>query len=130
MIVYPTENYNSFINFRDADRYFRNRLNTTAWDTGDQITALLQSFRSLQTLNVVINLSDDDSLQALKDAQCEQALWELKNDLEELQASSVSLGGMISVKLNTTDEKPDRYSPRALAILRPYLRCATISRTR
>lgn len=131
LTVYPDSGYNSFISHKDAFRYFRTRLNTEAWDSGDQITALLQAYRSLQELDIVVDLTNTTALQALATAQCEQAYHELRHDLEELQASSVSLGGILSVKLKDDKrERPPRHSPRAIAILRPYLRVNTITRIR
>lgn len=130
LIVYPDSGYNSFISEDDASTYFEGRLNASAWDTADQEAALLQSYRSLQELSIVVDLSDATALQALKNAQCEQALHEIRNDLDEPQASSVSLGGLVSVSMKNAGEKPDRYSQRALAMLRPYLRAPVITRTR
>lgn len=131
LTVYPDSDYNSFISYKDANKYFYSRLNSQAWDNAavdDQFTALLQAYRSLQELDIVIDLSDSDALDAIQQAQCEQAIWELQRDETEWQANAVSLGGLVSVKLN--ENKPPRHSPKALYILKPYLRCATISRTR
>lgn len=137
LTVYPTDNYNSWISEADAEEYFDTRLYAEEWDSShDQEAALLMAFRSLAELN--IDLTDLDSsdadtaaaiLAALQEAQCEQALHELKNDLQANTAQAVGLAGLISVKFQPQDH-PARYSERALAILRPYLSVHTITRTR
>ncbi|MBC2713594.1 MAG: hypothetical protein HGJ94_22160 [Desulfosarcina sp.] len=131
MIVYPTSGYDSFVSVNDADTYFETRLHADDWLTADGEIALMVAYRSLQELDIFIDLTDADALQAIKLAQCEQALHEIRYDLDELQAQSVSLGGLVSVKLDRSNgEKPPRYSQRALAILKPYLRAPVISRIR
>ena len=130
--VFPTENYNSFVSEADADAYFETRLHASAWDAAsDKEAALMTAFRSLTELNIVItDSSDAGTLQALARSNAEQALWELRHDSDEMQASSVSLGGLVSVKLKNDGQKPPRFSPRALGMLKPYLRAPVISRTR
>ena len=130
LIVYPDPEYNSFISDDDASTYFEGRLNASAWNTANQEAALLQAYRSLQELDIVVDLSEATALQALANAQCEQALHEIRHDLDDLQASSVSLGGLVSVKLKNDGEKPPRFSPRSMAMLRSYLRAPVINRTR
>lgn len=114
MIVYPTSDYDSFISEEAADTYLESRLNTDEWDSCTIKEAALQTaFRSLAELNLDITL-DDDSLisedvytdseiaeifEDLQQAQCEQALWELKHDLDSLAVENVSLGGMLSFQL-------------------------------
>ena len=94
------------------------------------------AFRSLSEL--AIDLSDLDSadedaantlITALKQAQCEQALHELRHDIDGQMAESVSLARLLSVKL-PPDNPPPRYSDRALAILRQHLYVPTVSRSR
>lgn len=93
MIVYPTSGYNSFISVNDADTYFETRLHSADWLTSDGETALMTAYRSLQELDIFIDLSDTDALQAIKQAQLEQALHEIRHDLGGLQAQPVSIGG-------------------------------------
>ena len=69
-------------------------------------------------------------LDCLQRAQAEQALHELKNDLDAQAISSVSFGGLLSVKIPADQTPPPRHSERALAILRPYLVARTVTRTR
>ena len=69
-------------------------------------------------------------LYCLKRAQCEQALHELIHDLDNPKISSLSLGGMLSVKISANQTPPPRHSERALAILRPYILGKTVTRTR
>ena len=131
MIVYPTANYNSFISEAYADTYFNDRLNAGRWDaTTSKEAALVTAFRSLQELDIVVDLTDTDALQALKDAQCEQALHELVNDLDGQAITGLQLGGLLNVKIPASKTPPPRYSPRALNILRPYLQGRSIARTR
>jgi len=139
MIVYPDDNYNSWISEGDAERYFTGRLHADPWNDADcfqQEQALRTAFRSLQELTLNINDLDSDDqdkqdalLNILKQAQCEQALHELKHDLDSHNAQSLSLGGLLSVKL-TQDSQPVRYAERALAALRSYLSVKTVTRTR
>lgn len=83
-----------------------------------------------------LDLSDLDTttrqaalLKALGQAQAEQALHELTRDLDAQQAKSVSIGGLLSVQL-PEKKKSDRFSERALAILRPWLCAPSIKRFR
>ena len=106
LIVYLYLGYNSFISVTDADTYFEGWLNASAVDTANKEADPLQSYRSMQELDNVVDLFDAAALQALSSAKCEQALHEIRNDLDELQASSVSLGGLVSVKLKNDGQKP------------------------
>jgi hypothetical protein len=130
LIIYPDENYNSWISEADAEDYFEMRLNTEPWDTADREAALITAFRSLAEFDLTIDPTEGDQLVALKNAQCEQALHELKNDTEGLGISGLSLGGMVSVKIPANQIPPPRYSERALAILRPNITARTVKRTR
>ena len=129
--VYPTTGYNSFISEADADTYFASRLNADQWATADKEAALKTAFRSLSELSIVIEDSTDATiLQALAAANCEQALHELKNDMDGQALSGLTLGGLLSVKIPDSKTPPDRFSPRALGMLRPYLQARSIARTR
>ena len=134
LIAYPATSYNSFVSVDDGDSYFADRLHADEWSgaTADiKADALLTAYRSLQELTIIIDLSDTVALQAIKTAQLEQALHEIRHDLDQLQVDSLSLGGMLSVKLDKgKGEKPPRYSERSLAVLKPYLRAPVISRIR
>ena len=139
LVLYPEDDYTSWINVSDAEDYFDSRMNKRDWsnlDYLDQRSALSTAFRSLGELT--LDLSDLDSgtdaekatlLQALKHAQCEQTMHELSRDLDNQQAQNVSLAGLVSVKFQET-KKPTRYSERALAILRPYLSLPSVKRIR
>ena len=130
MIIYPEEGYDSFISVEDADAYFNDRLNAGEWDGAAQTAALMTAYRSLNELDIEIDLSDATALQAIKDAQCEQALWELKHDPDMQAASAISLAGLVSVKIPADKTPPPRYSPRALAMLQSYIQGRTIARIR
>ena len=147
LIVYPTDDYNTWISLADAELFFESRLYSDAWDAADDDTreiALLQAFRSLNelSLNIVFQSATDrtlsdlytttqtaDILTALQRAQCEQALHELKNDVEEMAIKDFSLGGLLKVGLPQGERIP-RYSEKVLAILRPLLKAPVINRTR
>ena len=139
LIIYPEENYETWLGLHEAEDYFDSRLNSSLWERLDYLdreAALLTAFRSLRELS--INLSDLEStdaavkaalLNALKQAQCEQALHELSRDLDGQRASSVSIGGLLSASF-PEKVKTDRFSERALAMLRPWLTLPTIKRFR
>lgn len=143
MIVYPTENYNSWISEDDAFEYFEDRLNCSEWDSlTNKEPALITSFRSIQELTLDIIFDDNKVistavyttseaeaiLRNLQYAQVEQCLHELQNDLDIQQLDFLSLSGL-TVKM-PKDSKPERFSSRALAILRPYIIARTVTRFR
>ena len=139
LIIYPEENYETWIGLHEAEDYFESRLNSSLWERLDDLdreAALLTAFRSLREL--FLNLADLDStdatvsaalLNALKQAQCEQALHELSRDLDGQRASSVSIGGLLSANF-PEKVKTDRFSERALAMLRPWLTLPSVKRFR
>ena len=130
MIIYPDENYDSWISDDDANEYFETRLYVDEWDAANKEAALQTAFRSLNELDLDIDLDEDDTpVEALMQAQCEQALHEVKHNFDSQIVQGVGLGGLLSVKFTQNKNYP-RYSQRALSILRPYLLAKTISRTR
>lgn len=140
IIEYPTDNYNSWATHEEADTYFEGRLNSSDWISAseeDQIAAMLTAFRSVAELNITLtDLEDDDQdvvdalLDRLQEAQFEQALWELQGEAEGIDVSQVGLGGLLQVCFQKDQAKPERFSPRAMAVLRPYLYVNTITRIR
>jgi hypothetical protein len=131
LIVYPDTNYNSWLDDIEADEYLEDRLNADPWDAAlNKEAALITAFNSLAELDLTIDPTETDQITALKQAQCEQALHELKNDLDSTGISSLSLGGLLSVKIPESNAPPSRFSERVLAILRPYLSGRSIKRTR
>jgi hypothetical protein len=145
MIVYPDSGYDSWLSEADADAYFATRLNVDEWTAATselKQRALQTAFRSLREFAFAITCNPDGTLsdvypvdraaailKALKESQCEQALHELKHDLEDLMANSVGFVGLINVEFNS-DAKIDRYSPRAVAMLRPFLKARSVARYR
>ena len=131
LIVYPNPGYNSYGSVEDAEWYFESRLHSEAFLMADyevQAASLITAFHSLAELKLDIDLEIDESpLERLAQANFEQAFYEIQNDLDGLQAISLNLSGL-AVKI--PDEKPQRYSQGALAILRPYRIAPTISRVR
>ncbi|MBW2593395.1 MAG: hypothetical protein JRE58_10435 [Deltaproteobacteria bacterium] len=144
--VYPDSGYNSYISRIDAVTYFEGRIHSDEFLGTDldlvyvteQTAALLTAFRTLQELSYNIEYDDDlvidtatytaaqiaTILKALQNAQCEQALYELKLDSDQ-QFSYLGIPN-----LQMTKKEMPRYSPRALAILGPYVYQPTISVTR
>ena len=125
LVVYPGDGYNSFISADDADDYFDTRLYADKWSAAiDKSAALIMALRSLNELDITIDPTVAAQLQAVKDAQCEQALHELRADLDQ----QMNVSSIADVKINRK-ELP-RYSERALAILRPYITARTITASR
>ena len=129
LIVYPNGNYNSWISEDAADTYFENRLHSSEWESSNKESALITAFRDLnQLLNLDIDLENDDSpLSALKSAQCEQALYLLKNEVDSKTIDSISLTPTFFVRLG---KREPRICPNVLTILHPYIVVRTISRIR
>jgi hypothetical protein len=143
MIVYPNTDYDSWITQDDADDYFETRLNSSEWNSEE--IALQTAFRSLNELDYNLVFKTDKTLSdayytatqiteiltALKQAQCEQALHEIKNDPAGQAIERVNLGGLLSISLPKKKAKePPRYAQRAIAMLRPYIKAPTVTRTR
>lgn len=129
MIVYPDDNYTSWISEDEADEYFETRLNSDEWDSANKESAMVAAFRDLNLLlNLNIDLENDDSpLPVLKSAQCEQCLYLLKNQVDSRTVESLSLTPSFFIKLG---KREPRLSSIATAILHPYIVVRTISRIR
>lgn len=109
LIAYPDVGYNTWIDEDGAKEHFESRLHTDDWlaaDASTQAAALLMGFRSLNELEFDLwwkldkTLADRYSvakkaeiLDALKQAQCEEALHLLRHDLDALNIQAASLGG-------------------------------------
>lgn len=121
MIVYPTTGYNSFISVADAETYLSERLYSEDFLTADdQEAALVTAFHAISALDVEIDATDAAQLAALKYAQAEQALHELRTDLD----AQVKTLGLPDLKIQQP-ERP-RYSDRAMNHLRPYMKAPTV----
>ncbi len=145
LIVYPSAGHNSWIDLAGAQAHFTNRLHTDDWLAAEEATqaaALLMAFRSLNEFEFDLwwkldkTLADRYSdaqkaelLAALKQAQCEEALHLLRHDVDTMGVQAVSLGGMLSFKLDP-GQNPPRHSQRALDILRPLLKGRSVARFR
>lgn len=145
LIAYPNAGYNTWIDEGGAEEHFQNRLHTDDWlaaDASTQAAALLMAFRSLNELDFDLlwkadkTLADSytearkaEILAALKQAQCEEALHLLRHDVDTMGLQAVSLGGMLSFKLDP-GQNPPRHSQRALDILRPILKRMAVARFR
>jgi hypothetical protein len=145
LIAYPDAGFNTWIDQAGAEAHFEDRLHTDDWlaaDAATQAAALLMAFRSLNELDFDLQWKADKTLAdaytdaqkaeilaALKQAQCEEALHLLRYDTEGVGVQSVSLGGMLSFKLDP-GENPPRHSQRAMDILRPILKSRSVARFR
>jgi hypothetical protein len=145
LIAYPDAGYNTWIDEDGAKEHFESRVHTDDWlaaDASTQAVALLMGFRSLNELEFDLwwkldkTLADRYSaarkaeiLAVLKQAQCEEALHLLRYDTEGVGVQAVSLGGMLSFKLDP-GQNPPRHSQRALDILRPILKGRAVARFR
>ena len=130
MIIYQDANFDSWISEDDADTYFETRLHADPWDAAaNKPAALITAFHSLNELDLTVDPSDAATLDALKRAQCEQALYELEHNPEGPGISAISMGGLLSVK-TAQKTPPPLFSQRALAILRPYITARSVTRTR
>ncbi len=145
LIAYPNAGYNTWIDEDGAEAHFEDRLHTDDWlaaDAATQAAALLMAFRSLNELEFNLwwkldkTLADRYSatqkaeiLAALKQAQAEEALHLLRYDTDGVGVQAVSLGGMLSFKLDP-GENPPRHSQRAMDILRPILKSRSVARFR
>ena len=143
MIGYPTTNYNSWVSEDDTEDYFENHLNAGSWDAlSNYEPVMTTAFMALQELSLNFVFADDktisstaytdseisDILQDLQFAQCEQMLHELDNDIYGQQLDFLSLSGL-TVRM-PKDSKPERFSPKAMAILRPYIQASVVQRYR
>ncbi len=147
-IVYPSAGHNSWIDMAGAQAHFEDRLHTDDWLAAEEATqtaALLMAFRSLNELDFDLQWKADKTLAdsytdaqkaeilaALKQAQCEEAFYLFKYDTDNVQpVQAVSLGGMLSVKLESSGQyPPPHHSPRAMDILRPILKKLSVARFR
>lgn len=145
LINYPETDYNTWLDTDEADLYFESRLNADKWDAFLNKEAALQTaFRSLAELNLDITFDDNKIISAtryttteaagiledLQQAQSEQVLHELINDLDSPPITSLNLGGLLAAKIPDKYSKPSRFSERTLSILRPYIVARTVTRTR
>ena len=128
-----------------AGAHFVSCLHTDDWlaaDAATQAAALLMAFRSLNELDFDLQWKADKTLAdsypdaqkaeilaALKQAQCEEALHLLRYDTDGVGVQAVSLGGMLSVKLDP-GQNPPSHSQRAMDILRPLLKRRAVARFR
>ena len=127
MVIYPNENFDTFVSMGEAESYMRSRLHSGAYtsaDNVDKLAAIKTAFRALSELDITLDPDDTDQTKALKTAQCEQALYEIKHDTDNQFQYLMTAGVMMSKK------EASRYSERALALLRPYIRAASVSRFR
>jgi len=142
LTVYPTTDYDTWLNLTDANEYMLERLHTEAW-TGtldeDLIKAMQMAFRTMQELDIDLAYLDTSTataaqtaalLVALKRAQCEQALYEIENSESARDVSALGLDGLIDVKFSKGSGKVSRYSDRAVALLRDYLKGHVTNRFR
>lgn len=129
LTVYPTENYDSFVSVTEADTYFANKLRGTVWDSADNTereAALRQAFTRINLLNLnYLSLIADEGLTKLKTAQMEQAIHELRHDLDSA-SSSLSAVDLDGVKVNWNKSQVQQYPDIVLGLLRDFIQMKSI----
>lgn len=122
-------NENSYLEVADADAYFADRLNSTAWDGAtieNKPKALIQATKAIEAMKFlgirsastqklsfprsdvyVDNILIDDTIvpQDVKDAVCEYAILMLQEDYttpDDLEAFSEVAVGSIKIKTNAS----------------------------
>ena len=73
IIKYPTTDYNSFVTEEEADAFFEGRLHASKWDGANKVAALLTAYRSLSTLDIVIDPTVSAELEAMAGGEPEGA---------------------------------------------------------
>jgi len=140
LTVYPATDYDTWLSLTDANQYMLKRLHAETWIgtlDEDLIKAMQMAFGTMSMLDVDLDYlttgTTDQAaalLVALKRAQCEQALYEIENSESARDVSVLGLDGLVDVKFSKGSGKVSRYSDRAIAILRPYLKSNVIKRFR
>lgn len=92
---------NSWVTLAEAEAYFRTRLGSSGyWNgTANKVAALVTAFKQLLRCGM-FNIAATDTAQAIKDAQCEMALFLLihQEDMDSragLQAQGVTKAGIV-----------------------------------
>jgi hypothetical protein len=129
MIVYPNENYDSWISEDEADIFFEKRLNSSEWNNADKEAALIMAFNDINLLlNLDVDLLNDETpLPVLKAAQAEQALYLLKTEIDTRSLDAINLGSGLYIKLGGREP---RIARQVLEILTEYIAIRTIERIR
>lgn len=124
MIVFPEANYTSFISAEDADDYLSESIHASDLAGIDTETLLFSAFRTISGFDISFDPTDTVALQALKNAQCEQAIreWQI---WKTRKYSSLEDNGL---KIKRRNHPP--VSDRALNFLRPYMKTPTITLSR
>lgn len=132
MIVFPTVGFNSYIDVDYADEYFTTRIRGDAWfalsDDQKEI-ALISAYRKLCLLSLSVELNSYDFLSSVSQAQCEQALYEVKNDLDQ-PATNISKVDLDGVSIDWKSSQVKQYSEMAMALLSGFLTIRTVKRGR
>ena len=87
MIVYPTENYNSWISESDAEDYFENHLNAGSWDAlSEYEPVMITAFRALQELSLNIIFADDKTISSAvySDSEISEILQDLQQSIYDI----------------------------------------------
>ncbi|WP_027191805.1 hypothetical protein [Fundidesulfovibrio putealis] len=132
MIVFPTVGFNSYIDVDYADEYFTTRIRGDAWfalDDDQKEIALISAYRKLCLLSLSVELNSYDFLASISQAQCEQALYEVKNDLDQ-SATNISKVDLDGVSIDWKSSQVKQYSEMAMALLSGYLTIRTVKRSR
>ena len=129
---------NSWVEVDEATEYFEGRYGSGAWDAltpdpsddlhADKKKALVTAYRQLSS-GLFTGLPGTPT-QAMKDAQCEQALFLLQqggdNDLRGgLQAQGVTAAGVVKEQYNPDSAGKLAICPAAMQLLKDYYTPAT-----
>lgn len=129
LVVYPTESFDSWCTLEEADTYFANRLRGATWDSNEddqKEAALKQAFIRINLLDLSYPVPIlDETLKLLKQSQMEQAVHELRYDLDSV-GSSLSAVDLDGVKVNWKQSEIKPYPEIVISLLRKYIKLKTV----
>lgn len=140
LIPYDSTGFNSMVSLSTANSYATDSLYASAFTGAAEATrtaALIEAFRMItQELNLNVDFTDltDEEQEALEQANIEQAVFLLKKDDPDLPPlTRVSHGVAYTTLRQDAKELPsmkDRFSPRVLRMLHPYMDAEKITVSR
>jgi hypothetical protein len=117
---------NSWVSVEDANLYFADRLGaSTHWNTtASKSAALVTAFKQLMGCGL-FSLAATDTAQAIKDAQCEMALFLLihQEDMDSragLQAQGVAKAGIVQEEYDLAAAGKPMIPANVKALLKDY----------
>lgn len=129
IIVYPEVSFDSWVSVDDANTYFENRLRSVTWESATDANkefALLRAYTRMSLLNLKLPTPiDDATLTKLKTAQMEQAIHELRYDLD-YPSGGVTAVDLDGVKVNWNKSQVQQYPDIVLGLLREFIQMKTV----